>query len=218
MEFFMSAKDDQDNRSNQLNPNNPVYASSRRGVASFDDDDADLDECFQATNFYVKQRRTLRKSGEYGVGFVDQAGRARFFTFTLEATRDDFFYGAEQGLSHDLERYFEVFATHLRGLIYRHLKGHPALYCWFDGSESCLPWHVPLEPENPERMRESLISKNLEAQTGFDATKHVEALRAVLRPPYEDWGVFTVENRGISTLKFTYDARCTAALQVKTFS
>lgn len=212
----MSKKDDQDNRSNQLNPNNSAYASSRSGFSSSDDDDPDLDVSFQYTGSYVTQCRTLRKSGKYGVGFVDEAGRARFFTFTLEATRNDFFYGAEQGLVFDLEGYFEVFTTHLRGVIYRHLKGRPALYCRFDGTESCLPWDIPLELENPDRMRESLVESNIEAHPDFDATKQIEALGAVLHPPYEDWGAFAVEERGVSTLKFTYDARCRAALQVKT--
>lgn len=209
----MSNKDDRDNRSNQLNPNNSAYASSRSGSSSFDDDDTNSDLPFHSTRFYPTQRSTIRKFGKYGVGFVDRTGRARFFTFTLEAAGVNFFHGVENRLISDLERYFETFTNRLRSVIYRHLKEGPALFCLFDGTESCLPWHVRLELENPDGMRDSLVCINVQAQACNGSTQLIEALGAALSPPYEDWGTFEVESSGVSTLTFTYDARCRAAIE-----
>ena len=147
-----------------------------------------------------------------GWGGGSQQGQARFFTFTLAASREDFFYGAEATVSTYLMDYLDTFTMHLRGMFFRHFKGVPALFCLFDGTTNCLPWHVPLDLENPGKMHEFLATNNETVQGGSAPAQVIECLRAVLQPPFEDWGTFAVESGDVSSLKFTYDERCKTAI------
>ena len=209
----MASKDDRDNRSNQLNPNNSVYASSRDTLTSpYDEDDNSCIPSRAPDYRYITQRPIIRKTGQYGVGVVNQQGHARFFTFTLEASREYFFHGTEQTVVTDLEIYFEGFTNHLRRMFYQHLKGHPDLFCLFDGTTSCLPWHVPLDLQNPGQMCGFLATYRSDVQKNADPEKVIESLQTVLRPPFEDWGSFRVEDRNVSTSKFTYEERCKTAI------
>ncbi|VVQ18617.1 hypothetical protein [Pseudomonas fluorescens] len=212
----MSSKDDRDNRSNQLNPNNSAYESSRGTQSSSYGDDDDSCTPPHAPDYrYITQRPITRKTGQYGVGVVNQQGQARFFTFTLEASREHLFHGTEQTVVTDLEIYFESFTDHLRRMFSQHFKGYPALFCLFDGTTSCLPWHVPLDLQNPGQMCGFLATCSKDVRKDAAPEKIIESLRTVLRPPFEDWGSFRVEARNVSTLKFTYEERCKTAIMSK---
>lgn len=208
----MSSKSDRDNRSNQLNSNNDAYASSRSASTS------DSDDCYPPLNSslsnnssYVSQRDDIKKKGQYGIGLVTSDGQARFFTFTLEATVDGFL-GREANATAKLEIYFEFFAGCIRERFARYTKDFPLIFCMFDGTTSRLPWHGPLNLERPEEMRAFLVTCKNDVKHGEDPDTLIETLRAVLHPPFEDWGSFEAEGREASSFRFIYEERCKKAI------
>tara|TARA_R110002124_G_scaffold133109_2_gene295704 strand:+ start:3955 stop:4362 length:408 start_codon:yes stop_codon:yes gene_type:complete len=114
-----------------------------------------------------------------------------------------------------MEDYFERFTNHLRALFIRHFKAMPPLVVLFDGTESRLPWHVLLNLDQPEKMQEQLLACKVDVKKGFDADAIVHLLGETLHPPFEDWGTFEIEDREVSTLRFTYAQRCEAELLKK---
>ncbi len=210
----MSSKSDRDNRSNQLNPNNSAYHSSRAGNAL--DDDCDDDQSYRR-GINLENYRTvspkLRMEGAYGVGFVTANGEPRFFTFKLEVSENkSIFLGQDSRLKARLEDYMERFTGCLLWLVSTHYKARPNLFVIFDGTSSRLPWHAPFDPERPDLMTEFLLKEKIQIEGGADPEKTLSKLLSVLQPPYENWGTFEVEERGASTLKFIYERRCRDAL------
>lgn len=70
----MSSKSDRDNRSNQLNPNNSAYSSSR-GIGGYDDDDGE---------YYVSPSWWFNSPVDLGLAFQEQKRIKIHRTFTFD--------------------------------------------------------------------------------------------------------------------------------------
>ncbi|MBB5423804.1 hypothetical protein HDG40_001948 [Paraburkholderia sp. JPY158] len=209
----MSSKSDRDNRSTQLNPDNPASASSRAGSFRDDDDDGEP-VSYVDRYFYTPPRATpFQVIGQYGVGVVSQEGEARFVTFCLEATASATLLYSHSSLQARMEDYFERFAIHVHGLFHVHFKAPPVLYVQFDGTSGRLPWHVPLNLEQPETMRTFLMSHKPQMNCAPAPDAVIELLCDRLSEPSEDWGTFQVLHRDASDLTFIYARRCNAEIQ-----
>lgn len=210
----MSSRSDRDNRSNQLNPNNSAYHSSRGGNAHGDDgDDAhDIRPSLDHHN-YIRVKRMVKAEGDYGVGFVTADGTPRFITFKFEASEEYFALAPQEpALRARLEDYLDRFTDALMWLVTSHYKSKPALFVIFDGTSSRLPWHAPFHPDRPELMREFILEEKPTVEGAADPEKIRSLLSSVLQPPYESWGTFEAERRNASTLRFIYERRCREAL------
>ncbi|RON51823.1 hypothetical protein BK665_18340 [Pseudomonas frederiksbergensis] len=147
--------------------------------------------------------------GHYGIGVVDHDGQARFVTFSL--TTSTLQQHAYVGRAR-LEDYLDIFCAHVRRLFVRRQKKQLSMFCIFDGTDSRLPWHVPLNREYPEKMREFLTHCRSEVRRKVDQNITIEQLRTVLQPPYEDWGTFEAPGRNAPSLSFAYEERCNKAI------
>lgn len=210
----MSSKSDCDNRSNQLNPNNSVYHSSRAGNGHSDDDYDDTYGYRQSLDFHTYTRVVpkIEVVGDYGVGLVTADGTPRFFTFQLEASDERSMFCEESALRVRLEDYLDRFTQALFWLTTSHYKARPALFVIFDGTSSRLPWHVPLHLDRPDLMKEFFLEEKPSVVGAADPEKIRSLLCSVLQPPYENWGAFEAERRSASTLRFIYEQRCRKAL------
>ena len=208
----MSSKNDRDNRSNQLNSNNSAYHSSRAGSARDDYEDEGYHQPYVDIRSYKPVSIPVHQSGQYGVGIVTSGGEARFFTFQLQANGERSIFCNESILQVRLEDYFERFTQYLFSMVIRHYKARPALFVLFDGTSSKLPWHVPLDLNKPELMRQFILDEKPQVEKGFDPGDARALLCSVLQEPYEDWGSFEAERQQASTLSFSYAKRCAEAL------
>ncbi len=212
----MSSKSDRDNRSNQLNPNNYAYHSSRAGNSHSDDCDG---ECgfrlgFDLSN-HIRVVPKIKAEGDYGVGLVTAEGEPRFFTFKLEASEERSTLVWQDSVLHwQLVDYLDRFTNALLWLVTSHYKARPKLFVIFDGTSSRLPWHVPLHADQPELMREFLLEEkpNVIGMYDSEETSLHALLCSVLKPPYENWGTFEAERQSVSRLHFIYEHRCRDAL------
>lgn len=152
----MSSKSDRDNRSNQLNPNNDGYYSSRDSSRyGHDDDDQD----------YRPQRHMacdalplhVSRSATYGFGAVTMSGKAVYVTANFHATAHLLAIEPDRDCQYKFEMYLEDFTQlardHLEGLLG---KEELALFAVFDASTGRLPWHVPLLPNDIETTGDGL--------------------------------------------------------------
>lgn len=210
----MSSKSDQDNRSNQLNPNNSAYHDSRCGNAHSDDgDDCALDhQQSHDLRTYIQVVPKIEVVGNYGVGLVTADVKPRFFTFQLKACDESSMFCNESTLRVRMEDYLDRFTLELFRLTTSHYKARPALFVIFDGTSSRLPWHVPLNPDRPDLMREFLLEDKPSVEGVADPEKIRSLLCTALQTPHENWGLFEAERQSASTLRFTYERRCREAL------
>ncbi|RZF25098.1 hypothetical protein EVC45_35385 [Paraburkholderia sp. UYCP14C] len=209
----MSSKSGRDNRSDQLNSNNPAYASSR--ASNFRDDDVDWEPVSYLDRYFYTPPRatTFQAIGHYGVGVVSQEGEARFVTFRLEATTSATLLYTHSGLQARVEDYFERFAIHVHGLFHVHFKAPPVLYVQFDGTSGRLPWHVPLDLEQPETMQTFLMTHKPSMNFAPAPDAVIKLLCDRLSEPSEDWGTFEALDRNTSDLTFIYASRCNAEIE-----
>jgi len=152
----MSSKSDRDNRSNQLNPNNDGYHSSRGSSRDGDDDD-DKDYRPQTAVGFVDQPLLVSRSATYGFGAVAMSGKAVYVTANFHATARLFASEPDRDCQYQFEIYLEDFTQLARG----HLKGclgeeDLALFAVFDSSTGRLPWHVHLLPNDIETTKNGL--------------------------------------------------------------
>lgn len=210
----MSSKSDRDNRSNQLNPNNSAYHSSRAGSAHSDDGDDDAYGYRPGPDLrtYLRVVPQIKVEGDYGVGLVTADGTPRFFIFKLEASERSTVMWQEADLRVRLEDYLDRFTQALHWLVTSHYKARPALFVIFDGTSGRLPWHVPLDLDRPDLMKAFLQDEKPSVEGTDDPEKVYSLLCSVLQPSYENWGAFEVEREGASTLHFIYERRCREAL------
>ncbi|VVO74412.1 hypothetical protein [Pseudomonas fluorescens] len=211
----MSSKSDRDNRSNQLNPNNSAYHSSRADNGHSDDDYDDNHGYRQSHDYhtYIRIEPKIEVVGDYGVGFVTADGTPRFFTFQLEASDERGLF-SERTLRVRVEDYLDRFTQALFWVTTSHYKARPALFVIFDGTSNRLSWHVPLHLDRPDLMKESLLENKPRVEGAADPEKLRSLLCSVLQPPYENWGAFEAEFRSASTLRFIYEQRCRKALAI----
>lgn len=154
----MSSKSNQDNRSNQLNPNNDAYHSSR-GTSRPDGDDDDADSvktCWHITSIErINEAHGRQPRVEtFAFGAVSLDGRAifRMATFTIP----NFSFGANDGQVR-LEDYLTDFERLACAKLAKSFGSNAlALFAVFDPTESCLPWHVPLQLENLQNTRAAI--------------------------------------------------------------
>ena len=151
----MSGKSDTDNRSNQLNPNNDAYHSSRGSSRYGDDDDQDYRP--HTTVARVVPAVKVSRSATNGFGAVAMSGRAIYVTANFHATARQLVVDTDSDCRHQIEYYQEGFTK----LAYRHLKcllenEELALFTVFDSSPSRLPWHALLLPNDIDATRAGL--------------------------------------------------------------
>jgi hypothetical protein len=138
----MSSKSDRDNRSNQLNPNNDRYNSSRESSRHGDDDDEDRPQRHVAC---IPMPRPASRSATYGFGAVTMSGKAVYVTANFHATANLCAIEPDRDCQYKFEMYLEDFTRLARG----HLEGllgkeELALFAVFDSSTGRLPWHLCL--------------------------------------------------------------------------
>lgn len=153
---LMSGKSDTDNRSNQLNPNNDAYHSSR-GSSRYGDDDDDQDYRPHAAMACVAPTLKVSRSATNGFGAVSMSGRAIYVTANFHATARLSEGDIDRDCRYQIEQYQEDFIQ----LVRHHLKcllekEELALFAVFDSSTGLLPWHVPLLPNDIEATRVGL--------------------------------------------------------------
>lgn len=151
----MSSKSDRDNRSNQLNPNNDGYYSSRDSSRYGDDDNQDYGS--QRHMACVAKPIHVSRSTTYGFGAVTMSGVAVYVTAKFHATADLLAMDPDRDCQYKFEIYIEDFTQlsrdHLEGILG---KEELALFAVFDSSTGRLPWHVPLLPNDIETTRDGL--------------------------------------------------------------
>lgn len=152
----MSTKSDTDNRSNQLNPNNDAYYSSRDSSRRGDDDE-DQGYWSHAPVAYVTRPLNVSRTATFGFGAVAMSGKAIYVTATFHVTARLLAGDPERDCQYLLEKYLEDFTQHARYHLKCHLgKGELALFAVFDSSTGRLPWHAPLVLNDIEKTREGL--------------------------------------------------------------
>lgn len=158
----MSAKSDRDNRSNQLNPNNDAYYSSRGITGSNGDDN---DDYGLASNYTLNYGMCSRpdasppRAETFAFGAVSLDCHAAFRTVTFAAPGSSLISNVTQ---FQLEEYLESF----KGLAQEGLKkllgsSELAIFAVFDPTKSCLPWHAPLHPLSMEATRSAITADRL---------------------------------------------------------
>lgn len=152
----MSSKSDTDNRSNQLNPNNDAYYSSR-GSSRYGDDDDEQNYRPPASMACVFPYISETRSATYGFGAVSMSGKAVYATANFHAMTQPF------SITHDFDcQYkFEMYLDDFTQLARDHLvcllgKEEIALFTVFDSSTGRLPWHVHLLPNDIAKTRDGL--------------------------------------------------------------
>lgn len=151
----MSGKSNTDNRSNQLNPNNDAYHSSRGSSQYGDDDDQDYSPHTAAA--CVTPTLKVSRSATNGFGAVSMSGRAIYVTANFHATAWLSGGDIDRDCRFQIEQYQEDFTQ----LVRHHLKcllekEELALFAVFDSSTGLLPWHVLLLPNDIEATRVGL--------------------------------------------------------------
>jgi hypothetical protein len=159
----MSSKSDYDNRSNQLNPNNDAYYSSR-GVSrsgGYDDDDEGTDDSSSSPYRFVERPRTPQWSAPrtetFAFAAVSMDCKVAFRTAVFEAPGDG---NNARAAIVQLEDYLHDFAPLAKQQLAQCLApSEMALFAVFDPTESCLPWHLPFSPKDPLMTRQGISLK-----------------------------------------------------------
>lgn len=152
----MSSKSDSDNRSNQLNPNNDAYYSSR-GSSRYGDDDDEQNYRPPASMACVFPCRTVSRSATYGFGAVSMSGKAVYVTADFHATSQPLAIDHDRDCQYKFEIYLDDFTQLARGHLMCLLgKEEIALFTVFDSSTGRLPWHVHLLPNDIATTRDGL--------------------------------------------------------------
>ncbi|MFY3383113.1 hypothetical protein [Paracidovorax sp. MALMAid1276] len=144
----MARKHDLDNRSNQLNPNNDAYHSSRSHSRCEDDLDVEDWKGFAPTVSTPRAQKVSR-SATYGFGAVSVSKKAAFVTATFNATASPFSLDAVRDCNFLHDKFSEEFTPIARNHL-KNVLGNDALalFAVFDPSTDRLPWHVPLHLED----------------------------------------------------------------------
>lgn len=149
----MSSKSDRDNRSNQLNPNNDAYYSSR-GCSRNDDGDEDEIPYAKTASLQSPRPPWVERSETYGFGAVSMSGRAQYVTAKFNASGRQYSFEPAHKFKVMFEDYLEDFVHLARGHLKNLLdKEDLALYVVFDPSADRLPWHAALFPDDLESTR-----------------------------------------------------------------
>jgi len=169
----MSSKSDDDNRANQLNPNNDAYYSSRGGSRGGYDDDDEVDYVRSVAIFPGRAAGlggAMPRSETFAFAAVSMDGNVVFRTAVFEAPGAWSNTGAARWQLEDYLTGFEPLAEWRLAMLLA--PSEMALFAVFDPTESCLPWHIPFSPKDPritrgwisvEHMgRLGLISKRLQ--------------------------------------------------------
>lgn len=154
----MSSKSDRDNRSNQLNPNNDAYNSSRGTSRSGSDDD---DNGTAPTHFhtvdpdmFMQLNGCMPRVETYAFGAVSLNGRAVYRTATFAVPGSSF---SKDAARVQFEEYLNNFDPLARATLAKSLGPEElAIFAVFDPTESCLNWHVPLQQDDLQATRASI--------------------------------------------------------------
>lgn len=149
----MSSKSDVDNRSNQLNPNNDAYHSSRSS-SRYEDEDEIQHYGKSVSIAPIARKLRVSRAATYGFGAVSMSRKAVFVTVTFHATAGLLESDPDRDCEYLHDRYSEDFTILARD----HLKillepDELALFAVFHPSTRRLPWHVPLHLTDVERTR-----------------------------------------------------------------
>jgi hypothetical protein len=153
----MSSKSDRDNRSNQLNPNNGAYWSSR-GHSS-EDSSSDDDSGWPVSRSiadYLPAPRINRDPYIETVGFcvVSLDGRALYRCLSLEVPSSANDPGNARNQIAD---FLDDFSYRIRDRMAEAIRPEAlALFAVFDPTRHRTPWHVPLHPDSLEATRAAI--------------------------------------------------------------
>lgn len=159
----MSSKSDRDNRSNQLNPNNDAYHSSRGSSRGDDDDDFVMARRSNFGTYYAEAFRnpnvSPQRTEKFGFGAVSLQGTSVFRTAIFEAPGSSL---SQDVARVQLERFLEKFERIAHGVLARSFGAEQlAIFAVFDPTESCLPWHVPFLSNDLPATREAISAERM---------------------------------------------------------
>lgn len=185
----MSSKSDRDNRSNQLNPNNDAYHSSR-GSSRGDDDDFVPTRRSNFSTYYAQAFRnpnvSSQRTEKFGFGAVSLQGTSVFRTAILEAPGSSL---SQDAARVQLERFLETFERIAHRVLARSLGVEQlAIFAVFDPTESCLPWHVPFLSHDLPATREAISAERM--------SHLADRLRSVAPPDQGHLAMFEAISRG----------------------
>lgn len=159
----MASKADDDNRANQLNPNNDAYHSSRGGTGRDDDDGDDLAYKSRSVFSVASRNNNLSRIATYGFGAVAMSGEAAYVIANLHATAGSFADDPDRACRVLCDYFLEDFGYLARSHLTRGLGQHElALFTVFDPSPSRLPWHAAMYPKDDVKTRQGLQLRTCE--------------------------------------------------------
>lgn len=152
----MSRQSDLDNHANQLNPNNDEYYNCRSGGSDSDDE---LEESGTALHASKIMRDPVRHPDSltrcYGFGAVSLNGEAIYARATVEVGGSLYNQSSLESACEDFLEY--CLEKEALRFVERQLRASPlALFAVFDASNSCLPWHVPMDLQDALRTSEAI--------------------------------------------------------------
>lgn len=201
----MSSKSDRDNRSNQLNPNNAAYASSRGG--NRDDDDCDSTAVRHRLFSLPAPPTWIDDVRDYALGYVGIHGQVRFIRFQLSVE-----VLARSGLSWQYgehESFLEYFCENVSRMLCGRWQ-EIALCMAFDGRGEVIEWMTWSHSRHRQLERCDVVDPVCPAGTLVKPGEIVGARELLLRaanPPFEHWGRFPKPS-SLSRLSFEYEQRC----------
>lgn len=139
-----------DDRSDSMNPNNDAYNSSR-GLNDDDDDDGEFLVNANASFSRVTIAPQQTHIQIFGFGAVSIEGEAVYGNVKFMAVDN-----LSRSITSRFEDFLEFIDLPMRDMLRKRLQTKTlALYAVFDPTNSCLPWHVPLDLNDVERTRDS---------------------------------------------------------------
>lgn len=219
----MSSKSDQDNRANQLNPNNDAYYSSRGIERTGDDEDGDSDGGVFLRSYghpicSLGPTKNPSETYTFGYGFVEESGKAHFRRVA---------YVTPEGLSESPENLIAKFHEDFEATVWSRIwsefgKVNTVMSAVFDPTRMCLPWHVPLNFEDLEATRRSIQPKRVrmradmkmppfgransrgEMAPEIDPEPYLQALREAITEDTVSYGIIEVPSAGYFPLNHSF--------------
>jgi hypothetical protein len=209
----MSSKSDLDNRSNQLNPNNPAYASSRGGTSHDDDGCHEVSPLTKSLYATPSTPTWVSEERDYVLGFVGVCGQVRLVQFSLKTTSSNCRYFGRRPDAMQTE-YLEHFCENVRRMFRMRWSGL-SFQMAFDGRGECIDWMTRHLSLHGRLERCDIIDPVCPAGLLVAPGEIVEArelLSRAAKSSIERWGGFEMPSK-ISSLSFEHEKRCQALVR-----
>jgi len=183
----MAAKHDLDNHSNQLNPNNDAYYSSR-GI-SRDDGDEGLEKEGQARYIHPLPNTYRSEAIEFRAGVLSFSGKYQVLRFDVFTTFDSAFLGASNRIRLDMEDFAERIMTRLCGAFSAKWKDKIAFSALFNEKGEELAW-ITTEYNPKGYLGRTRENDRVWIETGQYAARAIRHQLSAQLPVLDDMGGF----------------------------